>query len=104
VSFAGVAEYTVIAAAGAHARPAAIDKVGTALLLLANAALYRQGNATDSLYYLDFGAVMIAVGSTMGEHSTTTALVQSVSCGYPNMSCTPWCGLISSSRGSWRFT
>ena len=50
-----------------NARPGAIDKVGTALVLPADGVLYRQGETADSLYYLDSGAVMIAVGSTTEE-------------------------------------
>ena len=52
-----------------NARPGALDKVGTALVLRADTVLYRQGETADSLYYLDSGAVMIAVGSTMGEQA-----------------------------------
>jgi CRP/FNR family cyclic AMP-dependent transcriptional regulator len=52
-----------------NARPAAIDKVGTALVLPADGVLYRQGETADSFYYLDSGAVMIAVGSTMEEQA-----------------------------------
>jgi CRP/FNR family transcriptional regulator, cyclic AMP receptor protein len=48
-------------------RPSALDKVGTPLVLPADAVLYRQGEAADSLYYLESGAVMIGVGSAEGE-------------------------------------
>src|SRR3990170_123140 len=40
-------------------RPSALDKVGTALVLAADAVLYRQGEAADSLYYLESGAITI---------------------------------------------
>ena len=50
-------------------RPSAIDKVGTALALPADGVLYRQGEAADSLYYLDSGAVTIGVGSADGERT-----------------------------------
>ena len=53
----------------ANARPSAIDKVGTPLALAADEILYRQGEASNSLYYLDSGAVMIGVGSISGEQT-----------------------------------
>jgi CRP/FNR family transcriptional regulator, cyclic AMP receptor protein len=49
--------------------PAAIHRVGTALVLPADGVLYRQGEAADSLFYLESGAVMIAVKSTTGEQA-----------------------------------
>jgi CRP/FNR family cyclic AMP-dependent transcriptional regulator len=50
-------------------RPSAIDKVGTALVLPADAVLYRQGEAADNLYYLDSGAVTIGATSPDGEQA-----------------------------------
>jgi CRP/FNR family transcriptional regulator, cyclic AMP receptor protein len=52
-----------------NARPAAIDKVGTALVLPADEVLYRQGETADSLYFLDSGAVTIGVGAAVGEQA-----------------------------------
>jgi CRP/FNR family transcriptional regulator, cyclic AMP receptor protein len=48
-------------------RPSALDKVGTPFVLPADTVLYRQGEAADSLYYLESGAVMVGVGATEGE-------------------------------------
>src|SRR5918993_1437248 len=50
-------------------RPSAIDKVGTALVLPADAVLYRQGEAADHLYYLESGAVTMGAGSPDGEQA-----------------------------------
>jgi CRP/FNR family transcriptional regulator, cyclic AMP receptor protein len=50
-------------------RPSAIDKVGTAFVLPADAVLYRQGEAADNLYYLDSGAVTIGATSPDGEQA-----------------------------------
>src|SRR5829696_8128202 len=50
-------------------RPSAIDKVGTALVLPAEAVLYRQGEAADNLYYLDSGALTIGAASPDGEQA-----------------------------------
>ncbi len=50
-------------------RPSAIDKVGTALVLPADAVLYRQGEAADHLYYLDSGAMTIGATSPDGEQA-----------------------------------
>lgn len=50
-------------------RPSAIDKVGTELALPADTVLYRQGEAADSLYYLDSGAVMIGARGSGGEQT-----------------------------------
>lgn len=51
------------------ARPSAIDEVGRPLVLSADEILYRQGEASNSLYYLDSGAVMIGVESAGGEQT-----------------------------------
>lgn len=53
----------------ANARPSAIDEVGTPLALAADAVVYRRGEASDSLYYVDSGAVMIGVESANGEQT-----------------------------------
>ena len=50
-------------------RPSAIDKVGTALVVAADAVLYRQGEAADNLYYLESGAVTIGATSPDGEQA-----------------------------------
>jgi CRP/FNR family cyclic AMP-dependent transcriptional regulator len=50
-------------------RPSAIDKVGTALVLPADAVLYRQGEAADNLYYLESGAMAIGATSPDGEQA-----------------------------------
>ena len=50
-------------------RPSAIDKVGTALVLPADAVLYRQGEAADYLYYLESGAMTIGATSPDGEQA-----------------------------------
>ena len=49
------------------ARPSVIDRVGIPLLLSPDEVLYRQGEASTSLYYLDSGAVMIGFDSAGGE-------------------------------------
>ena len=51
----------------ANARPPAIDKEGTPLALPADEVLYRQGEASNNLYYLDSGAVAIGVESAGSE-------------------------------------
>jgi CRP/FNR family cyclic AMP-dependent transcriptional regulator len=48
-------------------RPSALDKVGTPFVLPADTVLYRQGEAADSLYYLESGAVMVGVAAAGGE-------------------------------------
>lgn len=45
----------------ANARPSAIDKVGMPLAMASDEVLYRQGQSSNSLYYLDSGAVAISV-------------------------------------------
>jgi CRP-like cAMP-binding protein len=50
-------------------RPSALDKVGTALVLPADAVLYRQGEAADNLYYLESGAITIGATSPDGEQA-----------------------------------
>lgn len=53
----------------ANARPLAIDRVGSPLALAPGEVLYRQGEASASLYYVDSGAVMIGVRSADGEQT-----------------------------------
>ena len=52
-----------------NGRPPTIDKVGTPLALAAYEILYRQGEASNSLYYLDSGAVMVCVASAGSEET-----------------------------------
>jgi CRP/FNR family cyclic AMP-dependent transcriptional regulator len=48
-------------------RSSALDKIGTPRALPADTTLYRQGEAADSLYYLESGAVMVGVDAAEGE-------------------------------------
>ncbi|HZX82337.1 MAG TPA: Crp/Fnr family transcriptional regulator [Reyranella sp.] len=48
-------------------RPPALDRVGTPRVLAADTVLYREGEAADSLYYLESGAVMVGVAAAEAE-------------------------------------